>query len=117
MLYHTAGTFWSEITSMKIIFEFLGGPNDGHVLTGELGKPSDAERHYLFSNRGAIGHRFKVASRWAVDSLVKDRLQDENPHHFQRHYYVVTERLASDDEVWVRAKYSSDRSSVDPDRH
>ena len=97
---------------MKIIFEFLGGPNDGQVAYGQLGQPSDAERHYLFSNHGAIGHRFKIASRWAIETLVREQLQEERPHHFQRHYYVVTERLESDDEVRVLATYEShDRTS------
>ena len=37
---------------------------DGKVLYGTLGQPSDAERYYLFSNHGRMGHRFKVASQF-----------------------------------------------------
>jgi len=92
-------------TMLKIHFEFVGGPKDGQVLHGRLGEPSDAERHYLFSNRGRIGHRFKVASSYAVETLAREGLKVERPHHFQRHYYVVADRLDDGDDVWVCAKY------------
>ena len=54
---------------LKIIFEFVGGPNDGKVLNGALGDASDAERYYLFTNHGTIGQRLKVASEYAVETL------------------------------------------------
>lgn len=90
---------------LKINFEFVGGPNDGKILHGALGEPSDAERHYLFSNHGKVGHRFKVASPYAVETLAREQLKEDNRHYFQRHYYVVTDRLDDGDEVWVRAEY------------
>ena len=62
---------------LKITFEFVGGPKDGRILCGTLGKPSDAERYYLFSNHGAFGHRFKVASPYAVETLVSEQLKDQ----------------------------------------
>lgn len=92
---------------LQIIFEFVGGPKDGNVLHGTLGEPSDAERCYLFSNHGAVGQSFKVASPYAVEMLAEEQLKGENRHHFQRHYYVVTERIEDGDEVWVRAEYLS----------
>lgn len=90
---------------LNITFEFVGGPRDGKVLHGTLGEPSDAERCYLFSNRGAIGQRFRVASQYAIDILVRERLKEDRPHRFQQHFYVVTDRLEEDGEVWVRAQY------------
>ncbi|MHB0956884.1 MAG: hypothetical protein ACYC0X_13180 [Pirellulaceae bacterium] len=90
---------------LQIIFEFVGGPNDGNVLHGAIGEPTDAERYYLFSNHGTVGHRFKVASQYAVETLASEQLKDERPHYFQRHYYAVTDRLEEGGEVWVRAEY------------
>lgn len=90
---------------LRIIFEFVGGPNDGKVLEGMLGEPSEAERYYLFSNRGAVGQRFKVASQYAVDTLASEELKVEKRHGFQRHYYIVTDRLEEGEEVLVRAQY------------
>src|ERR1700722_20003528 len=90
---------------LKIIFEFVGGPQDGRTLEGVVGEGSDAERYFLFSNWGRIGQRFKVASDYAVATLSRERLQDERRHYFQRHFYVGTDRLEDKDEVWVRAEY------------
>lgn len=92
----------------RITFEFVGGPNDGKVLRGKIGEASDAERHYLFSNHGAVGQRLKVASPYAVKTLVEERLKDERRHHFQRHFYIVTHRRENDEAVWVRAEYLPD---------
>jgi len=90
---------------LAITFEFVGGPHDGKILYGEVGEASDAERYYMFTNHGAVGHRFKVASDYAVETLTRERLQVDKPHHFQRHYYIVTDRLADAYEVWIRAEY------------
>lgn len=90
---------------LKIIFEFVGGPSDGALLCGTLGEPSDAERYYLFSNHGTVGQRFKVASPYAVETLAGEQLKEEKRHYFQRHYYVVTERMQNDQGVWVCAEY------------
>jgi hypothetical protein len=91
---------------LKIKFQFVGGPNDGKVLRGRLGKASDAERYYLFTNHGLVGQRFKVASLYAVETLAREQLKEEKRHHFQRHFYVVTNRLEDGEEVWVRAEYA-----------
>jgi hypothetical protein len=91
---------------LKIIFEFLGGPHDGRILDGVVGEASDAERCFLFSNWGRVGQRFKVASDYAVETLAKEQLREQKKrHHFQLHFYVVTERLEDDGEVWVRGEY------------
>ena len=95
---------------LNITFEFVGGPKDGDVLQGTLGEPSDAERYYLFSNRGTVGQRFRVASPHAIETLTEEKLQEEARHHFQQHYYVVAERFDEGDEVRVRAEYVSDAS-------
>jgi len=90
---------------LRITFEFVGGPKDGTILHGSLGEPSDAERYYLFSNHGAVGHRFKVAPPYAVETLASEQLKDQKKYHFQQHFYVVTDRLEDGDEVWVRAEH------------
>lgn len=90
---------------MRILFEFVGGPKDGNLAQGVLGEGGDAERHYLFSNRGRIGQKFKVASEYTVETLASEGLEIDQPHHFQIHYYVVTDRVEDEDEVWVRAEY------------
>lgn len=89
----------------RIIFEFVGGPNDGKVLHGLLGEPSDAERNYLFTNRGTVGYLFKVASQYAVETLANEHMKGKRTHNFQPHYYIVTNRLEDGEEVWVRAEY------------
>lgn len=95
---------------MKIRFEFVGGPHDGKVLHGTLGEPSDAERYYLFTNHGTVGNQFKVASPYTVETLANEQLKEETPHHFQRHYYVVTDRSEDDSEVHIRAEYLPEAS-------
>ena len=90
---------------LKIIFEFVGGPHDGETLHGIVGEGSDAERYFLLSNWGAVGQRFKVASEYAVETLTLEQLKHERRHYFQRHVYVVTDRLEDDGEVWVRTDY------------
>ncbi len=92
----------------KAIFEFVGGPIDGRVLQGPLGEGDDVERYYMFSNHGAVGQRFKVASDYAVQTLLREKLEEESPHHFQQHYYRVTDRIEDDEEVWIRAEYVQD---------
>lgn len=99
---------------LKIIFEFVGGPYDGKVLHGSLGEPSDAERYYLFTNHGMIGQRLKVASQYAVETLAEEQLKEDRPHQFQRHFYVVTDRLEDGDEVWVCAQYMPEAVESSP---
>ena len=93
--------------NLKIVFEFIGGPYDGKILHGALGEPSDAERYFLFSNRGAIGYRFKVVSDYAVETLAVEQLQEERRHHFQPHHYMVVKRFENEEEVRVLAKYEN----------
>lgn len=91
---------------LTINFEFVGGPNDGKLLRGQLGDASDAERYYLFTNHGHVGQRFKVASDFAVEALAQEHAgDDESRHSFQTHHYVVTERLEEDEEILIRAAY------------
>jgi hypothetical protein len=52
-----------------------------------------------------VGQRFKVAPEYAVETLAHEALKVEEAHHFERHYYVVMERLEDANEVWVRATY------------
>jgi putative transcriptional regulator len=100
---------------LNIKFEFVGGPNDGKVVQGKLGEPCDAERHFLFSNRGRVGQRFAVASDYAVDALMGEGKDAE--HNLQRHYYVVTDRQEKAGEVWVRAEYVSEKVGAPPQHH
>jgi len=91
-----------------ITFEFVGGPNDGKIVEGSLGEAGPAERLYLFSNRGKIGQRFKVASDYAVEMLAAALEQGETGSAFPAHYYVVTDRLAENGDIWVRVEYAQD---------
>lgn len=90
---------------LNITFEFVGGPNDGKLVHGRLGESGDAERYYLISNRGSPGQHFSVASPFAVETLARERLRNEQRHCFRRHIYVVTDRIEMEDEVWVRVGY------------
>ncbi|MEX0819948.1 MAG: YqgE/AlgH family protein [Pirellulaceae bacterium] len=89
---------------LNILFEFVGGPNDGRVEQGELGESSDAKRHYLLSQHGRVGQRFPVASDFAVKALSGEASGEGHP--VQQHYYIVTERLEDSEVVWVRAEYA-----------
>ena len=110
----TTSTTESAEHMLEITFEFVGGPNDGEVLHGKLGEPSDAERYYLFSNHGTVGQRFKVASQYAIERLTSEQLKEEKRHYFQPHYYVVTNRLEDGENVWVRAEYAPAKSGAAP---
>jgi hypothetical protein len=37
----------------------------------------DAERYYLFTNHGTVGHRFKVASEYGVETPTHEKLKGE----------------------------------------
>ena len=89
----------------RVVFEFIGGPNDGKIVDGWLEEGGDSQRYYLFSDHGRIGQRFKVASDLAVETLARERLRLDKRHHFQRHYYVVADRFEDGDELWIRAEY------------
>ena len=89
----------------NIFFEFTGGPNDGMVYRGIVGDGSDAERYYVLSHHGTIGQRFKVASPYAIETLAREQLDEDNLHYFRQHFYVVTERLDEGGQVWICAQY------------
>lgn len=90
---------------MQIIFEFVGGPHDGKTVVGGQGDQDEADRYYALTYHGSIGQRFRVASEYAVETLAAEQLQEERPHHFQKHVYEVTERMVGDDEIFIRAEY------------
>ena len=92
----------------NITFEFIGGPNDGKVVAGGLGEAGPAERLYLFSNRGRIGQRFKVASDYAVEMLAAALESGETSSCFPTHYYVVTDCITDHEDIWVRVEYALD---------
>ena len=89
---------------MTIGFEFVGGPQDGKLVSGQLGEGCDAERHYLFTSHGTVGFLFKVASDFAIETLAHEGLNSNKRHNFQKHFYVVADRLEADGEVYVRAE-------------
>ncbi len=90
---------------MKIIFKFLGGPLDGKTVAGEQGSATEAERYYTLSHHGRVGQRFRTASDYAVKTLLKEGLQADRLHHFQQHYYQVTDRIDNGDVVLIRTEY------------
>lgn len=96
---------------MNILFEFVGGPNDGKIVEGKLGEPSDAERHYLVSNHGQPGQWFSIASDYDIEALANGALQKKS-RPLQRHHYVVTKRLEDEGTVWVRAEYVSKKAAT-----
>ncbi|WP_164100708.1 hypothetical protein [Candidatus Laterigemmans baculatus] len=51
-----------------------------------------------------------MASPYAVETLAEEGLQEEMPHHFQRHFYIVTDRQETSDEVVVAARYLPEAS-------
>jgi len=99
---------------LDVIFEFVGGPNDGKTVRGRLGEPSDAHRYYLFSHHGRMGQSFKVASEYAIEALATEGVKAESLDRFQQHYYVVSDRLEEEGEVWVRAEYAPEISGATP---
>lgn len=67
---------------MAITFEFVGGPQDGKLVSGQLGEGCDAERHYLFTSHGTIGFLVKVTSDFAVETLAREGLNSNERHSF-----------------------------------
>jgi hypothetical protein len=90
---------------MKIVFKFTGGPLDGKTVIGQLGEQDEADRYYALSNHGRVGQRFRTASQYAVDTLVREELKQERPHRFQEHVYQVTDRCEDHEKVFVRVGY------------
>ena len=75
---------------------------------GELGEQDEADRYFGLTNHGRIGHRFRTASQYAIDTLTREELKEERPHHFQEHVYQVTDRLEDEEKVFVLAEYVQD---------
>ena len=71
-----------------------------------MSPPLHRRIHPRVTNHGAVGQRFKVASPYAVETLVREQLKEEKRHYFHRHYYIVTNRIEDDEGVWVRAEYA-----------
>ncbi len=90
---------------MRVIFKFTGGPLDGKTVAGESGEPGEAQRYYALTYHGRLGQRFRTASEYAVNVLAREKLQGEKPHHFQPHYYEVTDRIDNGDVLVVRTEY------------
>ncbi len=89
----------------RLIFKFVGGPLDGKTVTGKPKPEGEAREYYTLTYHGRVGQRFRVASEYAVNRLVSERLKEENPHHFQQHVYEVVERIRNPHVLLVRAKY------------
>ncbi len=92
---------------MKIIIKFAGGPWDGRNLVGVRGAQDEADRYYALSNHGRVGQRFRVASQYAVDTLVEEELQEERRHNFQPHCYEVLDHIRNRATTLVRVGYVS----------
>lgn len=90
---------------MRIRFTFQGGPMDGKTVTGQCGGQDEADRYYALTNRGRIGQRFRTASQLAIDTLAREQLKEEHPHHFQAHVYQVVEHSERAGSILVRAEY------------
>lgn len=90
---------------MRVIFKFKGGPLDGKTVSGDAGEPGEAQRYYVLTYHGRLGQRFRTASEYAVNVLVRRGLQAEQPHPFQPHYYEVIDRIDNGDVLVVRTEY------------
>ena len=90
---------------MNIIIEFIGGPMDGQTVAGRSGQQDEADRYYALTHHGRIGQRFRIASTLAIETLSREELRDEAPHHFQPHSYKVTDRVESEGELLIRVEY------------
>lgn len=95
---------------MRIIFKFMGGPMDGKTVIGRPGQQDEADRYYTLTNQGQIGQRFRTASEFAIDTLAREELKQEKPHHFQEHAYQVKDCLQDDEKVFVLAEYLRDEA-------
>jgi hypothetical protein len=92
-------------TRKKIIFKFLGGPKDGETLFGRMGGQGQADRYYMLTNHGRLGQRFRTASEYAVETLAREQLAEEQPHGFQQHVYEIADCFEDEEKVFIRAQY------------
>jgi len=90
---------------MRVVFKFVGGPLDGQTVVEQPGDPECPNHYYALTDHGRVGQRFRTASEFAIETLARERLQGEEPHHFQPHYYEVVERVKNKGLVMVRAEY------------
>jgi hypothetical protein len=90
---------------MKIVFEFAGGPLDGKQVIGEPGEEGELELYYALSYHGRLGQRFRTASDYAVNLLVREQLKVNKMHNFQDHQYEITDRREEGERLLLRACY------------
>ena len=89
----------------KLIFKFAGGPLDGKIVAGNPKEDGEAQDYYTLSCHGRRGQRFRVASEYAVNTLMSEHLKEEKPHHFQEHLYEVVERIRNRNVLLVLVQY------------
>lgn len=90
---------------MRVIFKFFGGPLDGQTVVEEPGDLQRPGHYYALTNHGRVGQRFRTASEYAIETLARERLQIDEPHRFQPHYYEVVDRVRNKGVLLVRAEY------------
>ena len=89
----------------RFIFKFCGGPLDGTTVAGELARQAEVRRYYALTHHGRLGQRFRMASEYAVNVLVDEKLQRTAPHKFQQHVYEVVQRINNGDVVIIEVAY------------
>jgi hypothetical protein len=89
----------------KMIFKFTGGPLDGKKIVGEPRTDKDVQRYYRLTNHGRVGQRFRTASDYAIETLTREGLQEQQPHHFQPHVYEVVDRIDNGTVLMVLIQY------------
>ncbi len=98
---------------MRVIFKFVGGPLDGKTVEERSGDPDHPLHYYVLTHHGRVGQRFRTASDYAIETLAKEELKVDRPHHFQQHYYEVVERVANrvkhEGLILVRAEYVQEK--------
>ena len=89
----------------KIIFKFSGGPLDGTTVAGQPKKHAEVRRYYALTHHGRLGQRFRIASEYAVNSLLDEPQQEPGSHHFQQHFYEVVDHIDNGKVILVRVEY------------
>ena len=94
----------------KLIFKFAGGPLDGKIVDGNPKEEGEARDYYILTYHGRLWQRFRVASGYALNVLMSERLQEERPHNFQEHIYEVVDRIRNRNVLLVLAQYAENRA-------
>lgn len=96
----------------KVIFQFVGGPHDGRLLSASLDRPdyTEASSIYRDTDNAAVGRRFWCYSEYSLSSLRTTPLQqlerlEANGYRFPGHVYEIVLRIQHLRDLRVRVKH------------